>query len=196
MGTSVIKTAPAEEPVTLAEAKLHLKQDETADDALITSQIAASREQCEMLTQRKFITQTWTTYWDKFPSRFYLMSAPMVSITSIKYLDDDGNEQTLAADQYALSPAHEPGLIQKAFDVSWPSTRTIQDAVYVEAIYGYGAAAAVPDSIKAAMKLLIAHWYENREEVTIGVAGAEMPVAAERLLFPFKLHEYAWGEGL
>ncbi len=193
---SVVKTAPATEPLTLAEAKLHLKQDEIADDALITSLIVAAREQCESKTQRKFITQTWTSYWDNFPTRFVLPFAPTISITSIKYLDEDGNEQTLNADQYELDPAREPGLIQKKYEVTWPDTRTIQNAVYIEAIYGYGAAAAVPDSIKAAMKLLIGHWYENREEVVTGIIATPIPVTADRLLFPYKLHEYAWGFGL
>ena len=103
---------PVGEPVTLAEAKLHLRVDYTDDDALITSLITVARQYAEGLTHRSFITQTWKYAMDAFPGpgmmgvtagRSFSLPAHailleygnVISITSITYLDMASVLQTM-----------------------------------------------------------------------------------------------------
>ncbi len=191
MGLSLV-TAPAAEPVTLAEAKLHLRQeDSTADDTLITALIVAARENVEQFTRRALIEQTWKLWLDEFPSSgvIYLPKSPLRSVVAVTYVDGAGAVQTLATTEYAIDTAATPGRIYLAYDKSWPSTRAIQDAVRVEFKGGYGTAAtAVPEGIKAAMKLIIGDLYENRERTVVGTIANELP-AVDALLWPHRVVE-------
>lgn len=75
---SILVTGPSEEPVSLAEAKLHLRVDDNADDALISALIVAARQHAENDTRRALVTQTWRQVWDQFP-------APGVNIGSANW---------------------------------------------------------------------------------------------------------------
>lgn len=181
MGLSLV-TAPTVEPVTLAEARLHLKSDDSAttDDTLITALITAARELAENETRRALITQTWKLTLDEFPAEglIYVPRPNLISVTSITYIDDDGVSQTLASDQYTVVTDTLPGEIHVAYDVDWPTTRAVPAAVTVNFTCGYGAtAAAVPGPIKAAMLLDIGDMYVNRESAIVGTIRAENPNA-------------------
>jgi uncharacterized phiE125 gp8 family phage protein len=158
-------TPPATEPVTLAEAKLHLKVDDDAEDTLITSFIAAARAQCEHILGRSLITQTWELVLDSFPAgSIELFNPAIISVTSVKYIDALTNlEVTLTANQYVLDKDSEPGWIDAAIGVSWPETALISNAVRVRYTAGYGAAGDVPESIKQWIKMAIGVWFKNRE---------------------------------
>lgn len=191
MGLSLV-TAPASEPVTLTEAKLHVRQDGTADDTPITSLITAAREHCENETRRAFITQTWKLTLDGFPdSGVIRIPRPnLLTVTGITYVDDDGVTQTLAANQYTVITDTLPGEIHEAYDVDWPTTRAVPNAVAVTFTCGYGAtAASVPGPIKSAMLLAIGHWYTNRESVVTGTIATELPMAVDSLLGPYRYIE-------
>ena len=100
-----VTTQPAEEPLTLTEAKTHLKVEVTADDSLITALIQAAREEAEQYLNLKLITQTVTEKLDCFPSYeetnlILLSAAPVVSVESVKYQDEDDTQQTLSTDRY------------------------------------------------------------------------------------------------
>ena len=49
----------------------------------------------------------------------------------------------------------------------------------------------MPAPIMHAIKLLVGHWYQNREAVSVGVAVAELPRAVKALLDPFRVHYFA-----
>jgi uncharacterized phiE125 gp8 family phage protein len=174
-------TPPAAEPITLAEAKLHLRVDHDDEDTFITSLITAAREYCEGFQNRAFITQTITLTLDEFPCEFVVPQPPLKSVTSIKYIDVNGVQQTLAASVYKVDTQSEPGRIVPAYNQSWPGIRG--DINSVEVIYeaGYGAAAAVPERIKAAIKLLVGHYYVNRQETT-AIKTENIPMGIESLL--------------
>ena len=126
-------TAPADEPVTRAEAKLQCRIDAdlTADDALIDGLVAAVREQAEHEIGGALVTQTWERTLDAFPvsgGAIELGMPPVQSLVSVKYLDAAGTEQTLAPSAYTLD-----------------------------------AASSVPAAVKAWMLLHIAEWYAQRE---------------------------------
>lgn len=176
-----ITTQPTGEPVTLEEAKLHLRVDTDADDALITALIKAARQWCEDFQNRSYITQTITWKLDEFPEEFIVPRPKLQSVASIKYIDTNGTEQTLDGSYYDVDIYSEPARISLAYGKSWPALRG--DINSVEVIYnaGYGDADSVPDRIKAAIKLFIAHLYENRENVSLAKY-EEMPLGVESLL--------------
>ena len=158
-------TAPTTYPVTLAEAKAHLRVDSTDEDTLITAMITAATETAEQITGRAIMTQTWELTLDGFPSEFELTRVPVASVTSVKYLDMDGVQQTLSNALYLVRTADDFGFakVAPAYNTEWPLAQDSFDSVAVRFVAGYANAAAVPESIKAWVKLTVSAMYENRE---------------------------------
>jgi uncharacterized phiE125 gp8 family phage protein len=179
-------TGPETEPVSLTEAKLHLKVEHGVDDALITALITAAREQAEHITGRPFITQTWEQVLDEFPAdELYLGKANVLAITSVKYIDLAGVEQTMDSADYSLDAESSPCWLLPAINSDWPDTLDTSNAVRVRFTCGYGAAAAVPEIAKVWMKLCIGKYHANREALTPG-ALVEMP-GVDRILDPMRI---------
>ena len=169
---------PAAEPLTLAEAKLHLRVDVdiTDDDSLITALIVAARQQAEHRTGRALVSQQWRYATDAFPVDSLELPLPkLLSVQSVAYLDSAGARQTLANTEYDVITDELVGRLLPAFGKTWPSCRVRPGSVQVSYTCGYGAAADVPQSIKAWMLLAIGAWYENREALTSGQPVAEIP---------------------
>lgn len=159
----ILITPPATEPVTVAEAKLHLRIDHADEDAWIAARITGAREACEHILQRALVTQIWERVLDAFPSREIELGMPPVqSIVSVKYIDTAGTEQTMSNTLYMLEPVRQPGFVLPAYGTSWPATLDTVNAVRVRFNCGFGAASAVPESIKAWILLHVAHWHCNR----------------------------------
>lgn len=173
--TTRLITAPATEPVTLVEAKLHLRVDDAADDSLINTLITSAREQCEHILGRSIMPQTWELVLNSFPadnSDIELLYPSIISITSVKYIDAlTANEVTLAANQYVLDKDAEPGWLMPASGITWPDTLDVTNAVRIRYTAGYADAASVPAGIKNWIKLAVGVWYRNRE------AGVEAAIA-------------------
>jgi len=186
-------TAPTTEPVTLDEAKAHLRVDGTAEDALITALIQAAREHVESQTGRALITQTWDGTLDSFPARgaIVLPKPPLVSVTSVKHIDAAGAEQTMNPSDYSVEkpagPHAQEGRILLGYGKSWPSTRCQSNAVTIRFEAGYGAADKVPAALKAAMLLAIGDLYQNRERQALSSMQFYENKSAELLLFPFRI---------
>lgn len=171
-------TEPSVEPITLAEAKLHLRVDHSTDDDLITELIQTAREEAEKVLGRSLITQTWERRLDAFPaSEIQLGWPPVQSITSVIYVDGDGTEITLDAEDYTLDSSTEPGyVLPSRTQEVWPVTLDVVNAVRVRFVAGYGSSgASVPASIKTWMKIQIGTAYKLREAVAIGVSVSEIP---------------------
>lgn len=191
MGLTLL-TAPTVEPISVAEAKVHLRESETSQDTLIQSLIITARDYVERVTRRALAKQSWRLSIDQFPcnGRIRLPMPPLIAVSSVKYTDEAGAEQTLAASQYVVDKASLPGKIDRAYNVSWPSTRCEPNAVRIEFECGYGdAPASIPEGLKAAMKLLIGHWYENREAVNVGNITTNLPLTVDALLWPHRVLE-------
>jgi len=182
-----ITTQPVTEPLTTAEVKLHLRIDHSAEDTFVDRLIETARQQCEDISRRAFITRTLTAKLDCWPNwSFELPYPPLLTVTSIKYTDEDGNQSTFSSSNYIVDAHSEPGRIALKNSASWPSVSLI-DINGIEIIYtaGYGAAATdVPDRYKAAMLLLIAHLYENREAAVVGqgFSSQALPFGLDALL--------------
>lgn len=150
-------TAVATEPVTLAEARLQCKidSDDITHDAVLTALITAAREFAEHYTGRALATVTLEAALDEFPrcdGALKLPMPPVASITSIKYTDTAGVEQTLAGANYALSTYGTSRTVSLTYGNSWPSTQDVADAVRVRFVAGY---ASLPKAVKAALLLHI-----------------------------------------
>lgn len=156
--------APAAEPISVDEAKLHLRVDGTDDDLLIAALITAAREQAEHRTGRALVNQNWELALDDFPAgEIELPKVPASSIVSVKYLNAGGNEQTIAGANYGLDNYGLRHWVIPADGYSWPDTNGGANNVKVQFVAGYGDATAVPASIKNWMKLAIGTWYSSRE---------------------------------
>lgn len=178
---------PAIEPVTLDEAKLHLRVDNDDENTLIEALIKAAREYAEVFQNRAYITQTWELWLDNWPKwaeypYFRLPRSPLQTVESIKYYDSDGGEHVVT--DYIVDDISEPARVIPAGD-SWPNVSLRKaNGIAITFKAGYGDdAASVPASIKQALLLLVGHWYENRENVVLGAAVQEMPFAAKTLLW-------------
>jgi uncharacterized phiE125 gp8 family phage protein len=185
--------APALEPVTLAEAKNHLRVDDDSENELIDALRVAAREYVETFTGRKLITQTWDLKLDAFPCErcIELPFAPVSAVSSISYVDANGDTQTWASSNYTSDtpsgPFAMPGRIVPAYTVSWPTTRNVINAVTVRFVAGYGATVhTTPYLLRAAIKLLVGHWYANREPVVVGSIANDIPLSVQSMLWSFK----------
>ncbi len=185
MASTKLITPPAVEPLTLADAKLHLRVLGTEEDGLITSLITAARQYCEQFQRRAYITQTWELALDAWPGTgpLELPYPPLQSVESITYIDSTGMEQVMPPAAYAVDTASEPGRIVPVN--GWPSVwHTGGPVIRVRYTAGYGATGAnVPATALHAMRLLITHWVENREAVVVGQTANKVPLAAESLLW-------------
>lgn len=190
-------TAPAVEPLTLTEVKAHLRIVDSDADTLIATFLRAAVDHVDGkdgFLGRALVTQTWELVLDKFPDiEIKIPLPPLQSITSIKYDDGAGTEQTLATDQYAVDTVSEPGWVVPV--TSWPSTIVAINAVRIRFVAGYPAdassppnlAANVPGAIKAALLLTIGSFYAHRETIVVGGAAVLLPWGAEQLLRPYRV---------
>jgi uncharacterized phiE125 gp8 family phage protein len=177
-------TAPVEEPVTLAEAKLHLRINSSTElDALIQALIIGSTGFAEDFTDRRFVTQTWELYLDCFDGdEIRLPFPPLQSVTSVKYYDTSNVEQTLSSSYYVVDIKAEPGRIVLADTYTWPDTYDRPNAVTIRYVCGYGYHAAVPERVRIA-QLMHIEAHHNRDERQMDV----LLKASENLLFPYRV---------
>lgn len=190
MGLSLV-TSPAVEPVSLADVKRHLRLEHDDDDTILALYISAARQWIDGdgWLGRALITQTWELTLDEFPtSEIRLPLLPVQEITSVKYDDADGIEQTVDADDYYLDNTSQPSWLLPLSDVPWPSPMSGTNTVRVRFVAGYGDEPAdVPAPIRAAILLMTGHLYANREAVMTGQRPEQLPLGVDALLAPYRV---------
>jgi uncharacterized phiE125 gp8 family phage protein len=156
-------------------------------DPELSAMITAAREFAEHYTGRALAPQTLETALDDFPDEdgFELPRPPVTSVTSIKYTDEAGVEQTLATTKYALSTWGESRSVALTYGNSWPTTQSIPDAVRVVSVNGY---TTTPKAAKQAILLILKHLYDHRAAAMRDVL-EEIPLGARALLDTIKI----WG---
>jgi uncharacterized phiE125 gp8 family phage protein len=185
-------TAPAAAPISVAEAKAHMRVDVSDDDTLIGSLIETAVAQLDgydgTLGGRAMVTQSWTISTRyALENRIYLPVAPVQSVTSISYYDGNDANQTATVSDYYLHNFEDVAWLYPKSGKSWPSVYDRPDAFRVEFVTGYGAASAVPDDIKTALLLMVAHWYANREPVLTGTISSELPFGIDHIIAKYRL---------
>jgi len=193
-----IVTPATVEPVSLAEMRVHLRIVDTAEDDLIGSLVTAARQYIEAQTQLAIATQTYRLTLDAFPtmdvtdlsrpatfgrlqtdSAILLPRGPATSVTSITYVDQAGATITLSPSLYRTDTDSLPPRITPAYNQHWPVSREVTGAVRVTFIAGY---TVLPSTLRAAIKLLAAHLYINREPTLSGTIVASLPFSLESLI--------------
>jgi hypothetical protein len=200
-------SGPTSEPLTLEDAKQHLRVDFTEDDSLILSLISAAREVVEGKLRRSVFSQQWQMTLDQFPYTtqilthspsqrdsylfpslyftYYAIELPVSKVTSvdsISFLDNDGQQLTLDPSLYAVDTNSDPARIVPANGATWPYvTNYTPGSITISFTAGKWNADTVPVSIKQAILLLIGHWYANREALSDKPI-TTLPLAVDALL--------------
>lgn len=198
-----VATQPTVEPISVTEAKDHLRViDYTGDDEYIATLVTAARQWCEDYCDRTFADQAYTVAFDDFWASRIELPRPPVRLNSvgasatvtINYVDTGGATQTLTWSQsgtqdFRLDRDHVPALIYPLYQDVWPSVRLDEASVQITYLAGYGNPLLVPRGALHAMKLLIGHWYSMREAA--GPSMQNVPMGVHALLDPLKWKQYA-----
>lgn len=187
-------TGPLYEPITLAEAQAHLIIN--GQDDYINGLIKAARIQVERYLNRSLILQTWRAYADKWCRELILPSGPVLSVTSLKYVGDNGSETTVGTSDYWVDALYDRIIL--GYDYTPPMLKEGRpSSVIVNYTAGFLATgteaemqAAVPADIKHAMKILIADMHEHRGQFVVGNTASKIPGLVNNLLHPYRLYNF------
>ncbi|WP_254510417.1 head-tail connector protein [Anatilimnocola floriformis] len=169
-------TAPASYPITLSEAKAHLKVEHSDEDTLITSYLDAATQYVETLSGLHLVAQTWEQHQHGFYCN-WLLKLPIQSITHIKYYDGDNVLQTLDSAEYRLqAPYKQRAWIEPVN--SWPSTYCRSDAVQIRFVAGFS---AVPERAKQAVRLALGVFHAERSGEIVGTISKQLENGINRL---------------
>jgi len=185
--TATLITPPAVEPVSLAEAKAHLRVENDADDALIAATIFAARLFVEQATRRALISQGWRFWLDAWPASrtIEIPLAPLIAVEAVSVVGDAGVETELDEALYEVDSISVPGRIRITGSV--PSPGRELNGVAIDVTAGYGADVDdVPAPLRQAILQLVAHWYENRSAIAPDRA-AIAPLGVEALIAPYRV---------
>ena len=181
-----LNTAAVKEPVTLSQAKAHLRVDISDDDGYIGDLIQSVRTEYEDKHGVAFISQTWNLYLDAFVARkIKLPNWPLQSVTHIKYTPYGGAQTTFSSGSYNVDVYSKPGWILLDSRSSWPTDELVDiNGIEIQFVAGWGDDPSdVPMPIRQAMLLAIGNLYENRETLIVGAKFANAPdLEIDRLL--------------
>lgn len=183
--TSYLLAGPAEEPVSLVEAKAFLKVDDDAEDALIATLIGAARLHVEGVTGKALIAQSWRIVLDDWPSNgvVKLPVAPLIAVTAIAATDDNGGSHEIGLGQFGSEPDR---LLVPRVVAGMPRLQERQ-GIEIDYVAGYGSGPeAVPADLRQALLGLVAHWHEHRDAVIVAGSGAIVPSGFDRVVAPYK----------
>ena len=184
----VMTSGPASEPVTVAEAKAHLRIDHSAEDVLLASLILTSRLHIEAALGLALVTQSWRLLLDRWPRKGVVKVplGPLQGVSAIRVLAADGAPETVPADGYLVDGASAvPRIVRTA--ETWPEPGRAAHGIEIDLVAGFGAAATdVPQPIRQALLLLVAHWYEHRDPIEIGSEATMIPLGVSELLAPWR----------
>jgi uncharacterized phiE125 gp8 family phage protein len=195
MSYSIITPATLK-ALTVQEVKDYLRVDSSDEDTLLGVLIDAATQIGEHYLGRFLLTTVIEEFYDFFPvyktgvdpfqgdkNIIYLSRGPVQSVASVKYVDGNGDEQTVSASDYATDLVSEPARIMP--DQGWQATKDTVNAVIVRYTCGYTQASDVPANIKVALLLIIGEMYEKRVDSV-----HRLPTASEHLLNPYRVFRF------
>lgn len=188
----VLVAAPTTAPITATEVKANSRIDDADSNTLIEGLIAGAISYLDGwsgILCRCLEEQTWRQDYDYFCRHLRIPLAPVISITSVKYDDTSGVEQTVSASNYEVLNDDLGPYVRFVSTFSFPSTDSEYPSVRVTYKAGHaqsGGASTVPPAIRQAMLLLVGHWYEHRESVNVGNIVTSFPMGFDALIAPFR----------
>lgn len=180
-------------------AKLHCSVDSNDDIALLQLYRDAAEDNIAKYLKRALLLSTWDYSLDGFPCEQspygydYVRRGeivpplmPFIGVTSLKYIDADGTEQTISSSDYIVDVGVKPGRVIPSASFSWPVVQTNRpNSVVLRFTAGWATAEAVPAAIKAAILLRLGTLYANREDTVVGTIVAPLGRVIEQLLSPY-----------
>lgn len=187
-------TEPVVEPVSLAEAKSHLRIDPDfdADDLYVMSLVSAARHHVETVSDRTLIRSQWQIKMDAFPSWDIQLPRPPITTGDIvvTYIPSDGVYQPVSFTDFRQDRDATPAVIRPQWNRTWPSCRGAENDVTITYWAGYGdSGRSVPAPARHAMLLLVGGWYANRESIVQGSLNP-VPMAVDMLLGSINWGQY------
>jgi uncharacterized phiE125 gp8 family phage protein len=183
--SAILLTAPAVEPVSLAEAKAFLRVEHNDDDDVIEALASASRIHVETQTRRALVTQGWRLSFNVWPEdgRVPVVPGPLQELTAARVYDFNGTAHAVDVQNFV------PDVATSALAFApWavPAPGRIAAGIELDVMVGYGDAATdVPEPLRQAVRLLIAHWYENRGLAALGTVTV-LPSTVAALIAPYR----------
>jgi uncharacterized phiE125 gp8 family phage protein len=185
---SILLSGPALEPISLDEAKAFLKVEMADDDDVIAALIAGARVHVEAQTRRALITQSWRLVRDAWPDdgRIEVLLTPLQAVTGVRIYRIDGTTQSLDASSFVVQQGAAPGVL--SFNAPPPAPGRPICGIELDVTVGYGDAAAdVPAALRQAIRMLVAHWYDNRGVIAVGGTLAVLPDAVAPLIASYRV---------
>lgn len=180
-----LTTGPTSEPINVADVKKQLNITYSDDDGYLLNLISAARRYYENYTSRALHDQTWTQYRDGFATEMRLWRHPILDVTSVKYIDENGTQQTLGSSKYRVDTQN--ARITEAYNETWPTPRHVTNSVEIAYRAGYVDTAASPDTgsipeqSRQALLILVAHWYSTGREMTSDMRVEDVPLTFHAL---------------
>ena len=186
--TAALITPPSSEPVSLAEAKAHLRLDGDAEDDLVETLVVAARRHVELETRRVLVEQGWRIYFDRWSADgcLSLPVAPLLSLDAVTLYDREGGPSSLDLSAFDVDTVSVPPRAALRTGLAVMAPGRPLNGIELDVTAGYGAAADVPAPLRQAILMLVAHWFEHREAVGDGLSLVPLGVAA--LLAPYRIH--------
>lgn len=172
-------TAQTEWFTELPEAKEHLDEVGTDNDAYIQTLIYAVQSSAEEQNDLGLNEATFEIYFDEFPDDIEIWMWPVKSIESVNYTDVDGDPQTVSSDDYETDIVNKPARI--IHNSSWPATKDIPNAVQVQFKTGFTSPAVIPADLSQALFMILSDWFQNRED-----KGRRFPRVSEKILYKYR----------
>lgn len=186
--SAILITPPLIEPVSLAEARAHLRLDDTAEDTLLGAMIAAARVHVENATRRVLIEQRWRLTLDAWPAsgRLVLPVAPVGAIDAVTLRGADGTTRPMPEGALVVDLAASPARLQLAGGATLPPLAPLA-GITIDLTAGYGPSpVAVPQPLREAIMQLVARWFEHRDGLAPALTAA-VPDQVRDLIAPYRL---------
>lgn len=185
--SAYLLTAPAAEPLSLAEAKSFLRVEHGDDDAIIASLVSAARNHVEAMTRSGLVTQTWRLVFDRWPDggRIRPRVGPLRSLAAARVFNAAGESSAIDPEVFVIDKA--AGVIAAPAWSLPPPGRGVA-GIELDLVIGFGDAASdIPPMLLQAIRMLVAHWYENRGLIAIGQSIAMMPASVNAMISSYRV---------
>lgn len=182
---AILTAPPLAEPVSLAEAKAHLRITHSEEDALLGALIASARRVAEARTGLCFVAQGWTLFRDAWPEDgvIEIPLAPLMAVDELAVYGEDDEKAMIEASHYVVDPVSRPARLMLRGSRQWPRPGRRLNGIGIRLQAGFGAdAQSVPQPLRQAVLLIVAHFYAHRGEEQM----PGLPSGAESLLTLFR----------